>query len=112
MTLNEFPAFIAKSGAKVFHYEAQQNAYPYIVWQETSTTFINASNEQYTRNVNISLSHFTKTEFDPTLEKLEALLRENKLFYSIVTSFDRVDKAIQNQIEINISHVYEVFNYG
>jgi hypothetical protein len=108
MTLLDLYKLLIEAGIPVAHYETELEEYPYIIYQELTTSYTWASGRTLRENVKVEVVHFTKTEFDPSLEILKAVLLKNKLGFTIATAFDPDAKNIINQFEITITRDREV----
>ena len=107
MTFLELYTKINDAGVPIWHYEAAQENYPYAVYQEYAVTYDNASGRQYREKTRVSIAHFSKDEFDPTLETLKKVLLENSLIPTISITYDKDSKIIVNQFEITIARHME-----
>ena len=95
-------------GIPVSHYEGELDEYPYIVYQEFSTAYDTASGKVYRERTRVEITHYTKAEFDPTLDNLKGVLLKNDLNFTVATTFDRESKVISNRIEVAITQEMEV----
>jgi hypothetical protein len=103
MILHDFYNALLTVGIPVSHYEGELDEYPYIVYSEYSTSFKTASGKPYEEKTRVEIIHYTKTEFDPSLESLKKMLLDNNIIFSVATTFDPESKVIQSQIEAVIS---------
>jgi len=106
MTLSNFRKLLLETGIPVFHYEGELESGPYIVYQEYATTYVFASNKAYTEKTSVSVNHYTKIEFDQSFDLLKKILLNRGIFFSIVTTYDKIDKTIQNQLEVILIEEY------
>lgn len=102
MTLVKFFDLLKQSNIPVWHYEAELEEPPYIVYQELSTTYDNASGRPFEEYIRLEVVHFTKDGLCPSLKRLKDLLFENKIGFSIAHGYDKATKTIINQLEITI----------
>jgi hypothetical protein len=102
MTLLELRNLLLQAGIPVWHYEAEQEETPFIVYQEFSTSYSYASGEAMRESVRVGIAHYTKKEFDPSLELLKSALLKSKLGFTIATAFEPDAKIIINQFELTI----------
>ncbi|MCL2248672.1 MAG: hypothetical protein FWC13_05335 [Oscillospiraceae bacterium] len=107
MTLLEFFNLLEKTEIPVWHYEATLEEYPYIVYQELTTDFSWASGKPYEEHTQIAVEHYTKNEFDPSLERLKRLLIKNKVPFTISTAYNHETKVILNQFSLKIKHEWK-----
>ena len=102
MTLKELEQILGKAGIPVAHYEIKQNASPYIVFQELSTSHIWASGTVLEKHVRVGIGHYTHKAHDESLERLEKALLQNKLGANFVHIFDEENKQVVSQVEVAI----------
>ena len=103
MTLLELYKKIDSAGVPIWHYEAAQQEYPYAVYQEFAITYDTASGRQYREKTRVSITHFSKEEFDTTLEVLKKVLLENGLIPTIDVTYDKDGGIIINHFEVVIA---------
>ena len=103
MTLLELRDVLLQVGIPLGHYETNEKAFPRMTYQELNTFYNNASGQAYRENTRVNIEHFTKTEFDPTLEKLKETLLANKITPTITTLWDETNKVIVNLFDITIT---------
>lgn len=103
MTLLDLYNTLLKVDIPVSHYEGELDEYPYIVYQEFNTSYDTASGKAYKEKTRVEITHFSKAEFDPSLELLKKKLLENNINFSVATTFDKEAKTIINQFEVVIS---------
>jgi len=108
MTLLEFYNILLETEIPVGHYETELESFPYIIYQELSTTYNYGSGKPIAEKINLEVVHFTKKEFCPSLEKLKNVLHKHKIGFSIATAYDHEAKNIINQFEIAIKRDLEV----
>lgn len=104
MTLVNFFNLLETVGIPVAHYETELQEYPYIIYNEFASNFIKASNIAYNEKTKVEVIHFSQTEFDVTFETLKEILLNSGIFFSVVTTYDRENKVIQNQLEVELLH--------
>ena len=102
MTLLELYKFLQEAGIPVWHYEAQQEDKPYIVYQEVATRDDYASGQPIRESTKVEIVHFTDREFDPSLEWLKEALRWHKIPFTVAHGFDTENKNIISQFEVTI----------
>lgn len=74
--LKEFGRNLARI-CKAYHYRAPENTRPgYAVWQELAGASVGADNRHAEALYDIAVDYFTKTEFDSTIDAIEAFLQE------------------------------------
>lgn len=83
MTLKEFRTAINAVGIPVYHGVADKERDKFISWLETSREYFNADSGIAEITYKISLTLFTKTEYDEeTIEKLEDIFIKNSIVFS------------------------------
>lgn len=102
MTLLEFYKILLEVDIPIGHYETELEKFPYIIYQELSTSYDYASGIAIAEKINLEVVHFTKKEFCPSLEKLKEVLHKHKIGFNIATAYDHEPKNIINQFEITI----------
>ena len=107
MTLLEFYGILKTVGIPVWHYEAEQEQTPYIVYQELTTKYMYASSKPYREEIKIDLAHITKKGLDPTLERLKEVLIDNNIVFTITHGFDEETKEIGNMFDLTIYNEME-----
>jgi len=107
MTLLEFSKILQESNIPVGHYAISPTSFPYIVYQELSTTYDYTSGRPRAEKINLEVVHFTKKEFCPSLEKLKSVLHKHKIGFNIATAYDHETKNIINQFELTIKRNLE-----
>ena len=107
MTLFKFSKILQKVDIPVGHYATQQEETPYIIYQELATKQMYVSGEAVQEDISIEVVHFTKEEFDPTLERLKQVLRKHKIGFDIVHGYDPEAKNTVNQFTLTISNDLE-----
>ncbi len=105
MTLLELYNVLLQVNIPVSHYEGDLDEYPYIVYQEFNTSYDNASGKAYKEKTRVDITHFSKTEFDPSLDVLKKTLLNNNINFSVATTFDKDSKVIINQLEVIITQI-------
>lgn len=79
MTLQELKAKLnaLDENVKVYHYYADpRTACPYVVWFEQPSEDMNADNIHGEFAYDVTITYYTKSEFDPYVRKLRQLLNE------------------------------------
>lgn len=90
------------------HYETDLEDYPYMIYHEEKTSYKWASGLTVREDVQVEVAHFTKTEFDPSLERLKRVLLKKKIGFTIETLFNPDNKVILNILAVTISREMEV----
>ena len=108
MTLLDLYNILLEVGIPVSHYEIELENYPYILYQELATSYKWASGQTLQENIKVEVVHFTKKEFDPSLERLKQVLLKNKIGFNIAHGYDPEIKDIINQFDLTISRDMEV----
>ena len=103
MTLLELYNVLLQVGIPVAHNETELTEYPYIVYQEFNTDYSTASGKAYMEKIKVNICHYTKAEFDPSLELLKEILMNNNMSFNIATSYDRDSKITINQLDVTIA---------
>lgn len=79
MTLNDKLKKIrdafADAAPNVYHYWREKKSFPCIVWQEDGENAFDADNRKSEQGVTGTLDYFTKTEFDPAIDEIQAIFR-------------------------------------
>ena len=74
-TLKSLGSELAALGANSYHYWRPKKDPPFLVWQEDGEgDDFHANNHKAERQISCSASYYTLTEYDPALDKIEALL--------------------------------------
>ena len=107
MSLPEFYQILCKAGITVSHYEADLDKFPYIVYQELSTGHSNASGKNWREVTRVNVEHFTKKEWDPSLEKLKLALMENRINFTTTTNYFTDTKVINTVFDLTIARDME-----
>ena len=104
MTLLDLYNILVEVGIPVSHYDVELENYPYIAYQELSTTYKYASGRAIREDIRVDVAHLTKQEFDPTLERLKAVLHKHKIGFTIFHVYDPDPKFkdIINRFELTI----------
>ena len=104
MTLLDLYNILLKVGIPVSHYETELENYPYISYQELTTTYKYSSGRAVREDIRVDVTHLTKTEFDPTLERLKEVLHESNIGFTITHEYDPDPKFrdILNRFELTI----------
>ena len=108
MTLRDLHGILRGVGIPVAHYEAELDNYPYIVFNELGTTYSAASGQVWREVTRIGIDHYTKTEWDASLDELKKILLENKLKFTTATIWYVDTKVIHTQIDLSIARDMEV----
>ena len=108
MTLLDLYNILLEVGIPVSHYEIDSENYPYILYQELTTSYKWASGQVSQENIKVEIVHFTKKEFDPSLERLKQVLHKHKIGFTIAHGYDPEQKDIINQFDLIISRDMEV----
>ncbi len=74
MTLLELRDLLLTLNLPVYHYHAHQQPDEYIVWAEYGTDDQIADNKNTETAYRVQVDYFTKTEFDPNVDKINDLL--------------------------------------
>ena len=102
MKLLDLYNILQKVDIPVYHYETELQAFPYIIYQELSTSYTWASGKVKDELTPVVAVHFSKTEFDPTVEKLKEVLLEHKIGHTINIDYDPATKVIVNEFMMTI----------
>jgi flagellar hook protein FlgE len=103
MTLLDLYNVLLLVGIPVSHYEGELDEYPHIVYQEFNTTYDTASGRAYRKKTRVEITHYTKVEFDPTIDILKGVLLEHDLYFTVATTFNPENEVITNQGEVTIT---------
>lgn len=79
MTLQAFRDLLLTLGVPVHHYEPEQQTDKYIVWHEYGTGGCHGDNVRAVRVRSVQVDLFTREEFDPLADALEALLTDSQI---------------------------------
>ena len=107
MTLLDLYNILLKADIPVAHYETELEKYPYIVYQELTTSYQYSSGQPWREDIAVEVVHFTEKEFDSTLETLKEKLLENKINFTIAHGYDAAEKVIMNQFTFTITKELE-----
>ena len=105
MTLRDLQTVLQKTKLPVYHYEAVEVDFPYIVYQEYAETYSFASGSALKENIMVEIYFYTKTEFDPAWDLLKQTLMENKVFFSTSISYEG-DEVTMYNLSTTITHEY------
>jgi len=108
MTLQKLRDVLREAGIPVAHYKAQLTEYPYTVFRELGTRYNHASGNAWRELTSVGIDHFTKTAFDPTLDKLKIALLKRKINFTTVTIWYEDDEIIHTQFDATIVRDMEV----
>ena len=106
MTLLDLQRVLQKTNLPVYHYEAVEVDFPYIVYQEYAETYSFASGSTYKENIAVEIYFFTKTEFDPAWDMLKQTLIKNNVFFRTSISYEGAEVTMYN-LSTTITHEYE-----
>jgi len=95
-------------GIPVSHYEANLDNFPYIVFQELGTSYSLASGKIWREVIRVGLEHFTKEEWDESLDALKSALLKRKIIFTTVTIWYEDKKVICTPFEFSIVREWEV----
>ncbi|WP_041274641.1 hypothetical protein [Desulforamulus reducens] len=73
----------------VYHYHAHKKHDSYIVWSEYGTQGLNADSEIQEISWRVQVDFFTKTEFDPNVEKISSLLDREDISFSYLVDYEQ-----------------------
>lgn len=108
MTLHELHGVLSSVGIAVSHYEADLDTFPYITFSELSTSYVFASSRAWREITRVGVDHFTKTEWDKTLDDLKLTLLKHKINFTTATVWYANDKLINTQFNLSITREMEV----
>ena len=108
MTLPELREVLREVGIPVAHYKAQLTEYPYIVFRELGTRYNHASGNAWRELTSVSIDHFTKQAFDPTLDKLKKSLLAKRINFTTATIWYEDDETLHTQFDATIVRDMEV----
>jgi len=108
MTLPELHEVFKEAKIPVMHYKARQTGYPYIVWQERSSSYNYASGKVVHELIPVTASHLTKKEWDPTLDEFKLVLLKKKINFTTVTIWYEDDELIETIFNLAIWRELEV----
>ena len=103
MTLSDLRMILMQAGIPAEHYKARLIQFPYIIYKETAFSYDYAGGREWRKVTRVSVDHFTKTEFDPTLELLERVLLKNKIGFTGVVVWYEADEIVHTNIELSIA---------
>jgi len=89
MTLNELRDLLLTVGPPVSHYHAHKQPDSYIVWAEYGRHKLIADNQTIASAVQVQVDYFTKTELDPNVEKITALLDTDEISFSYLVDYEK-----------------------
>lgn len=96
MTLEAFRDILLTLGPPVYHYAADKQEPPYIVWHEFGVRPWHGDNRRQALAHKIQIDLYTEREYDPLAGAVEALLSENgAAFDGPVTDYDEKTKMIR-----------------
>lgn len=72
-------------GVKVYHYHRPLGLFPAIVWAEESANSLHADNGMGEQSPRGTLDYFTQSEFDPTVDTIQAKLQELGLAWELLS---------------------------
>ena len=82
--LATFGARMADVVPNAFHYWRPQMAAPFLVWAETGESDpFDGENRKQEQTINISVDYYTKTEFDPVVDEIQAELNNGCLSWRL-----------------------------
>lgn len=84
MKLSDLKNLLVSVGKPVFHYEATKQSDQYIVWAEDGEGASGRGDNQKTiRVIQGTIDYFTKTEYDDTVDTIEAKLNEADIAWKL-----------------------------
>ena len=108
MTLQTLRDILGEAGIPVAHYKIKLTEYPYIVWRELATSNNHASGNAWREVISVSIDHFTKKAFDPSVDKLKLALLRHKISFTTAVIWYEDDELIQTQFTLSIARKWEV----
>ena len=108
MTLLELYNILLEAGIPVWHNEAKQEETPYVIYQETATSYKWASGATLEEHIKVDVVHFTKEEFDPSLERLKEVLHRAKISFTIAHGFDPEAKITISQFGLTVTRCFQI----
>ena len=106
--MRELYQLLLEAEIPVGHYETDLEEYPYIIYQEVSTSYLWRSGIPTREDTKVEVIHFAKAEFDPSLERLKSVLLKNKIGLTVATAFYPENKTIVNMLDVTISREMEI----
>lgn len=88
MTLLELKNLLLTVGPPVSHYHAHHQPDSYIVWAEYGGHNRTADNSIGERALRVQIDLFTRTEFDPDVEKINTLLDRDDISYEYLVDHE------------------------
>lgn len=96
MTVQEIAGIIVQADPDAQHYKAEMDTEAFTVWMEYERIGLMADDEYAEPGWKFEIDRYTKTEFDPIVEKLEQVLTEapgvtwtHRVMYDIDTGYIR-----------------------
>ncbi len=84
MKLSDLRDLLLTIEVPVFHYHASKQPDKYIVWAEdTEGTSISANNKKINQSIQGTIDYFTKTEFDPNVDKIQETLNSAEISWRL-----------------------------
>lgn len=84
--LTTFIETVAKLWEKTYHFTAPPNTEPpYIVWKEDGNNDLNSNNRHSEKIVTGTMDLFIRSETDPLIRKLPALMNDFPAAYSLIS---------------------------
>lgn len=106
--MKEFRDILKEAGIPVAHYKTQLTEYPYIIFREYGDTYQHASGNAWRELTGVVVDHYTKTEWDDTVDKLKKALLKRKINFTTVVIWYEDDEVIQTQFDLTIAREMEV----
>lgn len=96
--LQWFGSQLASVVTRTYHYTKAANAaVPYCVWTEIGETDdFSADNTKAEQTIGGTINYFTKQEYDPVIDNIQALLNNNRLTWRL--------ESVQYEPDTNLIH--------
>lgn len=81
--LKQFSSMVADIAPNVYHYHRRQMDFPCIVWHEDGGSSFFANDKPLENAPTGTLDYFTREEFDPRVDEIEAAFHQMNVSFSL-----------------------------
>lgn len=103
MKLDDLKNALLTVTPNTYHYEAFQKPDQYIVWAEYGTKNLSADSRFGEKIFRVQVDYFTKTEFDPNVEKIEAVLDTDEISFDYLVDHEEDTGYIHHIWDCNVA---------
>ena len=96
MILLELRDLLLTVGIPVYHYSAHKDKGNYIIWTENGANGFNADNRQRERAYRVQVDLFTRIEFDPNVDKINAVLEHDEISFNYLCDYEKDTEYIHH----------------